>query len=673
MISSLPRNIIIAENDHEQKDSDSQAERNSETKASSIAIQAISMTTEPKPVTLDSVHSSVHGSLTSVHGQDEHGIFGGSIGSLAMVSNIDGDDETKGNAYSRVSLHAIAPQSGAGESHHLSIQKDAVRKSSPVKSMKGSNSSLNKKKSSRLKNSIQPRDDASLEGDSEENDTSNVSVSELGDDDVDASKGSIKIKGSEISPNVKSSTINTKHRINNPQLLYESSTEERSKSFNPSSKLAEARSALGIEKSCSNSFANGSQSQIAPVSKESSMAKLDIKAKVAGEESSSISLSVSQGLPKRTNSTEKGVKPEEMSGLKGAGNFARPLLPAARKRTVSSASGISAYNMEFRSEKPSASERLGSQKASPTSSQDRRRNSDYEDDGLTAGERQLEPLKYSPSKKKNPERGSAGSLVKHKSIRSLRSLGIAKLSQDSLADGTPGSPRKKRRLKVANERAKMSRMSLLMYSWKKRFGLFLRKYEHGIIRVWASSLKFIESRFGTGVASYFLISRSLLLLNIILAILWTVTVTGVGLISMGDPLYADDRRETWGTAFSTNFRFNSTTFLGFFSGTGLWEATPLFYSSYRGVMYANTYRMDVAYVFCVLGSIGISFTVLLRKYVSRIHFIGSKYSHDSIILTIEENLGFEASMCENRDMQVELASIKYIRLPPSPLPRGIFR
>ncbi|KNE69276.1 hypothetical protein AMAG_13658 [Allomyces macrogynus ATCC 38327] len=228
--------------------------------------------------------------------------------------------------------------------------------------------------------------------------------------------------------------------------------------------------------------------------------------------------------------------------------------------------------------------------------------------------------KYGSYKSLRSLRASQNNLRRPTSLNQLRQSKEDKVGDDGRDTENPDRPalavkRKKRRLKIENTLRTMSSFALFKHECRRILGSWRRRYESGIIRIWAGSLKFIEGRFGTGIASYFLLSRSILVINIILATVWISTVLVVGFLGLADP-YADLRGNVSATTTMSAGIWNQmggwTTLTSFFAGSGVWSLTPLFYSSYRPVMLQG-YRMDLAYVFAILTTVILSFIVIIRR------------------------------------------------------------
>ncbi|KAJ3374725.1 Transmembrane channel-like protein 4 [Allomyces arbusculus] len=228
--------------------------------------------------------------------------------------------------------------------------------------------------------------------------------------------------------------------------------------------------------------------------------------------------------------------------------------------------------------------------------------------------------KYGSYKSLRSLRASQNNLRRPTSLNQLRQSKEDKVGEDGgnpeNQDGSvKATKRKKRRLKIENTLRTMNSFALFKHECRRVLASWRRRYESGIIRIWAGSLKFIEGRFGTGIASYFLLSRSILVTNIILATVWISTVLVVGFLGLADP-FADLRGNVSTTTTMSAGIWNQmggwTTLTSFFAGSGVWSLTPLFYSSYRPVMLQG-YRMDLAYVFAILTTVVLSFIVIIRR------------------------------------------------------------
>ena len=101
--------------------------------------------------------------------------------------------------------------------------------------------------------------------------------------------------------------------------------------------------------------------------------------------------------------------------------------------------------------------------------------------------------------------------------------------------------RRKKRVEVENKRAKLGVV--------KRFAYDVRRYVHRKRRdverrsgLWAKDLRLIESRFGSGIVSYFTLFRWIFVMNMVLGFIWFVFVILFGAIDMFSDDYYGWRR-----------------------------------------------------------------------------------------------------------------------------------
>jgi hypothetical protein len=93
--------------------------------------------------------------------------------------------------------------------------------------------------------------------------------------------------------------------------------------------------------------------------------------------------------------------------------------------------------------------------------------------------------------------------------------------------------RQRHQLEIDNKRAKMSKFKRIRYDFTKWVHRKEREFSKPI-GLWNGYLKFVESRFGAGIASYFSLYRWMFLLNVFFALLWGVFVITFGIVQMGN-------------------------------------------------------------------------------------------------------------------------------------------
>jgi len=92
---------------------------------------------------------------------------------------------------------------------------------------------------------------------------------------------------------------------------------------------------------------------------------------------------------------------------------------------------------------------------------------------------------------------------------------------------------------------------------------FIKKlFRERKMTIWIQSIKNIEGRFGTGVASYFVLARWTFLLNMALALLWVIFVLAEGFWGEFDQM--DNSDLTYSSQFHSSTSI--TTFQDFFTG-----------------------------------------------------------------------------------------------------------
>ncbi|KAI9216996.1 hypothetical protein BC828DRAFT_408908 [Blastocladiella britannica] len=209
-----------------------------------------------------------------------------------------------------------------------------------------------------------------------------------------------------------------------------------------------------------------------------------------------------------------------------------------------------------------------------------------------------------------PDDGSDGDLAKRRTVRgSTNTLGPSPPSGHLPADA-----KRSKRLMIDNHRAKLTGFDAALLNMRRR----IRQNFTALARraLFQGSLKTIEGRFGTAIASYFAIARSILILNFVLATLWVSVVMVIGFVSLLDPyIYPNGTVSNMSKLqyVRNSLAFDSKTIVNFFSGLGVWQEMPLFYSALSPVMLFNLYRMDLAYVFTVLMAVAVSFIGILKR------------------------------------------------------------
>jgi hypothetical protein len=86
-------------------------------------------------------------------------------------------------------------------------------------------------------------------------------------------------------------------------------------------------------------------------------------------------------------------------------------------------------------------------------------------------------------------------------------------------------------MEVENKRAKLGTFRRIVYDLSKGTKKRLRAAGRRVT-LWASDIRFIESRFGSGVVSYFVLHRWVFVVNLILALIWFTFVMSLGIADM---------------------------------------------------------------------------------------------------------------------------------------------
>jgi hypothetical protein len=163
----------------------------------------------------------------------------------------------------------------------------------------------------------------------------------------------------------------------------------------------------------------------------------------------------------------------------------------------------------------------------------------------------------------------------------------------------------------------MGRISRAFYDFSKWLTI-KQNYIARASGLWASHLRFIESRFGTGIVSYFSLYRWNFVLNLFLGLLWLVFVILFGILDM-----FRNNNEGW-LKFWNGPYLNQTMDAGtfaqqLFSGQGSIERSFFLYGNYKS-RYDN-YQLDLAYMGLIFAFYIFSFVAIISRYV-----MANKYS-----------------------------------------------
>lgn len=162
---------------------------------------------------------------------------------------------------------------------------------------------------------------------------------------------------------------------------------------------------------------------------------------------------------------------------------------------------------------------------------------------------------------------------------------------------------------MQNRRAKMSKFTRAIYDFSKWFQL-KQNYLSRAIGLWASHLRFIESRFGTGIVSYFSLYRWNFVLNLVLALFWIVFVILFGVLEM-----FRNNNEGWQKFWNgpyLNETMDAGTFAQqLFSGQGSIERSFFLYGNYKSRY--DDYQVDLAYICLIFAFYIVSFVAIIRR------------------------------------------------------------
>lgn len=86
-------------------------------------------------------------------------------------------------------------------------------------------------------------------------------------------------------------------------------------------------------------------------------------------------------------------------------------------------------------------------------------------------------------------------------------------------------------MEVENKRAKLGKLKRFIYdlskSLQRRWHVYSRRFG-----IWSADIRYIESRFGSGVVSYFILFRWVFVMNIFLGLIWYTFVISFGTADM---------------------------------------------------------------------------------------------------------------------------------------------
>ncbi|TPX31906.1 hypothetical protein SmJEL517_g04855 [Synchytrium microbalum] len=167
------------------------------------------------------------------------------------------------------------------------------------------------------------------------------------------------------------------------------------------------------------------------------------------------------------------------------------------------------------------------------------------------------------------------------------------------------------------------------------------------VPIWMKNIKAIETKFGTGIASYFVLARWVFLLNFVLASIWFWFVFVEGFLGMFESVGGGQSRVA--------SLGGGGSFLTFFTGGSGWGYTAMFYGGYSAQALGGTYRLDLAWIFCMFSFFGISFLAIVMTM--RSIFIARPY-HSSTV-QLDEHTPFAVALFTGWDYT--LASSKSVK------------
>ncbi|XP_076458151.1 transmembrane channel-like protein 7 [Babylonia areolata] len=138
-----------------------------------------------------------------------------------------------------------------------------------------------------------------------------------------------------------------------------------------------------------------------------------------------------------------------------------------------------------------------------------------------------------------------------------------------------------------------------------------------VMEPWGKALRSIEGHHGTGVVSYFVLLRYLLLVNFCM-FLMTLFIWVPEVMLDSTDLVSGSTAATCTAAYSVNVSSDVfTLFLDFFQGSGWLEKTALFYGHYSGNGLDGTdYKLSLAYILVCIFCLVLSLLLMGRNMAS---------------------------------------------------------
>ena len=176
--------------------------------------------------------------------------------------------------------------------------------------------------------------------------------------------------------------------------------------------------------------------------------------------------------------------------------------------------------------------------------------------------------------------------------------------------------KKKLKFDIDNKRAKMSPVRRFVYDLYKKVQRKRReiKKTYGL---WNKHLRFIESRFGTGIVKYFALYRWVFTVNLWISFFWFVFVLVIGLFDMAQDNYAGWAGTTDVLTSGGKYPVDGSRLIGdFFAGGPAFNGTFFFINGYKAKIGFNSsvpYDMDIAYMAIILLMFVWSFVSILRR------------------------------------------------------------
>ncbi|TPX37348.1 hypothetical protein SeMB42_g06923 [Synchytrium endobioticum] len=227
-------------------------------------------------------------------------------------------------------------------------------------------------------------------------------------------------------------------------------------------------------------------------------------------------------------------------------------------------------------------------------------------------------FKKSVAKKRAKERAASQDAL-NKTNGEPQGQVAVEVEKTTIVDENTPRERTKTPFQTNSKRAQLKGLGRWIYDMKK----WMRRHpmkKFFTVPIWISAIKAIENRFGTSIASYFVIARWAFLLNLVLASIWFWFIFVEGFLGMSDSTPV-------GSTKLVNMS-GGGGFLNFFTGSAGWAYTVMFYGGYTSQAFGASYRLDLAWIFCIFAFFGVSFLAIVLTM--RALFVSRPYGSSTV-------------------------------------------